>query len=88
LKTFESKGAVTQASDFKGVATAYARDAQGDATSESSADIGSTTQYDALGLSNSITGAPASRNRNDKGQWVAAECRDARRTQRPSYLLP
>jgi YD repeat-containing protein len=40
------------------VATSYARDAQGNATSESSADIGSTTtQYDALGLPSSITDA-------------------------------
>jgi YD repeat-containing protein len=40
------------------VATSYARDAQGNATAESSADIGSTTtQYDALGLPSSITDA-------------------------------
>ncbi|CAN7593134.1 DUF6531 domain-containing protein [Variovorax sp. LjRoot175] len=42
---------VTQAKDFKGVATSYGRDAQGNATSEASADIGSVnTQFDALGL--------------------------------------
>jgi YD repeat-containing protein len=53
--SYDDKGS---ASDFKGVATTYARDAQGNATSESSADIGSkSTQYDALGLPSSITDA-------------------------------
>ncbi len=55
---YNALDAVTRASDFKGVATAYARDAQGNATSESSADIGSkSTQYDALGLPSSVTDA-------------------------------
>jgi YD repeat-containing protein len=49
---------VTQASDFKGVATSYSRDAQGNATAESSADVGSrSTQYDALGRPQSIIDA-------------------------------
>ncbi|SOE06393.1 RHS repeat-associated core domain-containing protein [Variovorax sp. YR752] len=50
--------AVTEAKDFKGVATAYTRDAQGNATAESSADTGgASTQYDNLGLPSQITDA-------------------------------
>ncbi|VTU27915.1 hypothetical protein H6CHR_02890 [Variovorax sp. PBL-H6] len=47
---YNALDAVTQASDFNGVTTIYARDARGNATSESSADIGNqSTRYDALG---------------------------------------
>jgi len=50
--------AVTQAKDFKGVATTYTRDAQGNATAETSADIGTRgTQYDMLGLPSTIVDA-------------------------------
>ncbi|MDQ0568340.1 RHS repeat-associated protein [Variovorax paradoxus] len=55
---YNALDAVTEAKDFKGVATTYARDAQGNATAESSADTGgASTQYDALGLPNQITDA-------------------------------
>ncbi|QNK69472.1 RHS repeat-associated core domain-containing protein [Variovorax sp. PAMC26660] len=50
--------AVTEAKDFKGVSTTYTRDAQGNATTEASADVGSaSTQYDNLGLPSQITDA-------------------------------
>ncbi|WP_068673368.1 MULTISPECIES: DUF6531 domain-containing protein [unclassified Variovorax] len=56
--SYNALDAVTQASDFKGVATTYARDAQGNATTETSADIGSrVAQYDALGLPSRIVDA-------------------------------
>jgi len=49
---------VVQAKDFKGVTTRYARDAQGNATAEASADSGPrSTQYDALGLPSQIVDA-------------------------------
>ncbi|MEJ1163237.1 RHS repeat-associated core domain-containing protein [Variovorax sp. CCNWLW186] len=55
---YNALDAVTEAKDFKGVATTYARDAQGNATAESSADTGpASTQYDALGLPTQITDA-------------------------------
>ena len=55
---FDAAGHVTRATDFGGVATDYVRDAQGRATSEISADIGSrATRYDALGLPATITDA-------------------------------
>ncbi|HWT18505.1 MAG TPA: RHS repeat-associated core domain-containing protein, partial [Variovorax sp.] len=55
---YNALDAVTEAKDFKGVATTYARDAQGNATAESSADTGvASTQYDALGLPSQITDA-------------------------------
>jgi RHS repeat-associated protein len=55
---YNALDAVTEAKDFKGVATTYARDAQGNATVESSADTGgASTQYDALGLPSQITDA-------------------------------
>ncbi|WP_431112463.1 RHS repeat-associated core domain-containing protein [Variovorax paradoxus] len=55
---YNALDAVTEAKDFKGVATTYARDAQGNATVEASSDIGSTSiQYDALGLPSQITDA-------------------------------
>lgn len=48
---YNSLNAVVQARDFKGVTTRYERDAQGNALSETSADIGSqSNQYDARGL--------------------------------------
>ena len=50
--------AITQARDYKGVATQYARDALGNATQEASADTGQqSTQYDALGLPSTVTDA-------------------------------
>lgn len=52
-RSFDSKALASSSRrrDFNGLATNHARDAQGNATSESSADIGSnTTQYNALGL--------------------------------------
>ncbi|MET3443161.1 RHS repeat-associated protein [Variovorax paradoxus] len=56
--TYNALDAVTEAKDFKGVATTYARDAQGKATAESSADTGvASTQYDSLGLPSQITDA-------------------------------
>lgn len=56
--SYNALDAVTQASDFKGVATSYARDAQGNATAESSNDIGArSTTYDALGLPSQIVDA-------------------------------
>lgn len=49
---------VTGASDFKGVSTAYGRDAHGNATVESSADSGSrVANYDSLGLPQQIVDA-------------------------------
>lgn len=56
--SYNALDAVTQASDFKGVATSYARDAEGNATAESSADIGArSTTYDAQGLPSQIVDA-------------------------------
>ncbi|MDM0122588.1 DUF6531 domain-containing protein [Variovorax arabinosiphilus] len=56
--SYNALDAVTQASDFKGVATSYTRDAQGNATAESSNDIGArSTVYDALGLPSQIVDA-------------------------------
>ena len=50
--------AITQARDYKGVATQYNRDALGNATQETSADTGQqSTQYDALGLPSAVTDA-------------------------------
>ncbi len=55
---YNALDAVTQATDFKGVPTAYTRDALGNATSEISADSGTeTAQYDALGLPKTVTEA-------------------------------
>jgi RHS repeat-associated protein len=55
---YNALDAVTEAKDFKGVATAYTRDAQGNATTEASADTGgSSTQYDNLGLPTQIADA-------------------------------
>lgn len=55
---YNALDAVTEAKDFKGVVTAYGRDAQGNATTESSADTGgASTQYDNLGLPSQITDA-------------------------------
>ncbi|RQO62759.1 hypothetical protein DBV14_03625 [Variovorax sp. KBW07] len=48
---YNALNAVTEAKDFKGVVTAYGRDAQGNATAEACADVGSaSTQHDSLGL--------------------------------------
>ncbi|MBT9512814.1 MAG: hypothetical protein IV104_10755 [Acidovorax sp.] len=56
--SYNALDAVTQASDFKGVATTYARDALGNATSETSPDTGlQSAQYDALGLPSTVTDA-------------------------------
>jgi len=56
--TYNGADAVTQAKDFKGVATDFTRDSLGNATTESSPDSGSiSAQYDALGLPSSITNA-------------------------------
>lgn len=56
--SYNALDAVTQASDFKGVGTTYARDALGNATGESSPDSGlQSTQYDALGLPSTVTDA-------------------------------
>ncbi|WP_428000315.1 RHS repeat-associated core domain-containing protein [Acidovorax sp.] len=56
--TYNALDAITSVTDFKGVTTAYTRDALGNATSETSPDSGSeSTQYDALGLPSSITNA-------------------------------
>jgi YD repeat-containing protein len=53
---YNALDAVNQASDFNAVATSYSRDALGNATAESSADIGPRgTQYDGLGLPSQIT---------------------------------
>ncbi|MGO4608494.1 RHS repeat-associated core domain-containing protein [Variovorax sp. 2RAF20] len=55
---YNALDSVTEAKDFKGVVTGYARDAQGNTTAESSADTGgSSTQYDNLGLPSQITDA-------------------------------
>jgi RHS repeat-associated protein len=55
---YNALDAVTEAKDFKGVVTAYTRDAQGNATIEASADTGTaSTQYDNLGLPSQITDA-------------------------------
>ena len=55
---YNALDAVTQATDFKGVATTYTRDALGNATTETSPDSGSeSAQYDALGLPSTITDA-------------------------------
>ena len=55
---YNALNAVTEAKDFKGVVTTYARDVQGKATTESSVDMGgSSTQYDALGLPSQVTDA-------------------------------
>jgi len=56
--SYNTLDAVTQASDFKGVATTYARDALGNATGQSSPDSGlQSTQYNALGLPSAVTDA-------------------------------
>ncbi|CAN7159770.1 DUF6531 domain-containing protein [Acidovorax sp. LjRoot74] len=56
--SYNALDAVTQASDFKGVGTTYARDALGNATGESSPDSGlQSSQYDALGLPSTVTDA-------------------------------
>ena len=80
--TYNSLDAITQAQDFKGVATSYTRDAQGKATVESSPDIGSqsasfdtrglaATTQDAQGRSQSITrdalGRPTQISTSDPG---------------------
>ncbi|WP_169805010.1 RHS repeat-associated core domain-containing protein [Variovorax boronicumulans] len=55
---YNALDAVTEAKDFKGVVTGYTRDAQGNATTETSADTGgASTQYDSLGLPSQITDA-------------------------------
>ncbi|WP_416208900.1 RHS repeat-associated core domain-containing protein [Acidovorax sacchari] len=55
---YDGQDAVTKATDFKGVATSYTRDAQGNALQESTPDAGTlATTYDALGLPKSITDA-------------------------------
>ncbi|QNK68444.1 RHS repeat protein [Variovorax sp. PAMC26660] len=55
---YNALDAITEAKDFKGVVTAYGRDAQGNATSESSADTGgASTQYDNLGRPSQTTDA-------------------------------
>ncbi|MCR6476583.1 hypothetical protein NU688_10480, partial [Variovorax sp. ZS18.2.2] len=55
---YNALDAVTEAKDFKGIATTYARDAQGNATAEASTDISTAnTQYDNLGLPSQITDA-------------------------------
>lgn len=55
---YNALDAVTQATDFKGVATTYTRDALGNATTETSPDSGSeSAQYDALGLPSTVTDA-------------------------------
>lgn len=56
--TYNALDGVTGASDFKGVVTAYGRDAQGNATVESSADSGSrVASYDSQGLPQQIVDA-------------------------------
>lgn len=56
--SYNALNAVTQVRDFQYVVTDYARDAQGNATAESSADIGSRSiQYDNLGLPSQVTDA-------------------------------
>uniref|UniRef100_UPI001404DA6F RHS repeat protein n=1 Tax=Variovorax sp. GV025 TaxID=3450240 RepID=UPI001404DA6F len=53
---YNALDAITQAKDFRGVITGYVRDAQGNAKSETSADLGwITTEYDTLGLPSQIT---------------------------------
>ncbi len=55
---YNTLDAVTKATDFKSVATTYARDAQGNALQEATPDAGTlATTYDALGLPKSITDA-------------------------------
>ncbi|SDE04801.1 RHS repeat-associated core domain-containing protein [Paracidovorax valerianellae] len=55
---YNAQDAITQASDFKGVATSYTRDALGNARQEASADSGTASStYDSLGLPQSITDA-------------------------------
>lgn len=55
---YNALDSVTQAKDFKGIATTYTRDALGNATTETSPDTGTeTAQYDALGLPSTITDA-------------------------------
>lgn len=52
---FNALDAITQTKDFRGVITSYVRDAQGNARSETSADLGwITTEYDNLGLPSQI----------------------------------
>jgi RHS repeat-associated protein len=56
--TLNALDELTSASDVKGVATTYTRDALGNATTETSPDTGTeTAQYDALGLPKTITDA-------------------------------
>ncbi|MDA8449581.1 polymorphic toxin type 37 domain-containing protein [Acidovorax sp. GBBC 3332] len=55
---YDGQDAVVQATDFKGVATSYTRDAQGNALQEATPDAGIlATTYDALGLPRTITDA-------------------------------
>lgn len=55
---YNSLDGITEATDFKGVTTTYARDAQGNALTEGSVDTGgATTQYDNLGLPSQIVDA-------------------------------
>lgn len=55
---YDGQDAITKATDFKGVATSYTRDAQGNALQEATPDAGTlATTYDALGLPKSITDA-------------------------------
>lgn len=56
--SYNALDAVVSASDFKGVATGYARDALGNAKQTASNDTGThTAQYDALGLPSQIVDA-------------------------------
>jgi YD repeat-containing protein len=55
---YNAQDAVTQATDFKSVATNYTRDALGNAKQEATPDSGTlTSTYDSLGLPQSITDA-------------------------------
>ncbi|WCM94848.1 DUF6531 domain-containing protein [Acidovorax sp. NCPPB 2350] len=55
---YNAQDAITQATDFQGVATGYTRDALGNALQETTPDGGPlTTTYDALGLPQAITDA-------------------------------
>ncbi|WCM93295.1 DUF6531 domain-containing protein [Acidovorax sp. NCPPB 2350] len=55
---YDARDAITQATDFQGVATGYVRDALGNALQESTPDGGPlTTTYDAQGLPQAITDA-------------------------------
>lgn len=57
-QTLNALDELIEATDFKGVATTYTRDALGNATTETSPDTGTeTAQYDALGLPKTVTDA-------------------------------